>query len=88
MVLHEKLKINDGVRLVDPSSYRQLVGKLLYSTVSRPDISFAVRLLSQFMQNPTSSSLQTATHVLRYRKRSMGQQLFFPSSNNLTLHPF
>lgn len=41
--------------LEDASAYRRLVGRLIYLTVTRPDICFAVQKLSQFMNNPKTS---------------------------------
>ena len=44
-----KLNTTEGEFIPDPSSYRILIGKLLYLTITRPDISFAVHKLSQFL---------------------------------------
>lgn len=54
--------------LLGGSSYRQLVGHLLYLTSTWLDISFAVQQLSQFLAYPTILHLQAAHHVLRYIK--------------------
>ena len=47
-----KLLANQSEMCPDPERYRRLVGKLIYLTITRPDISFAVGVVSQFMQNP------------------------------------
>ena len=63
-----KLRPTDGAPLSDPTVYRRLVGRLLYLTVTRPNIQYFVNTLSQFMQNPHSTHLDAAQRVLRYLK--------------------
>eukprot|EP00253_Pinus_taeda_P033296 PITA_33296 len=51
---------------VDATLYRQLVGKLLYLTHTRPDLSFVVGLVDRFMQNPRESHWKAAKRILLY----------------------
>eukprot|EP00253_Pinus_taeda_P030303 PITA_30303 len=47
-----KLTSIEGKEFEDATKYRQLIGSLIYLTTTRPDISFAVGILSRFMQKP------------------------------------
>ena len=51
------IKLVPGQResLRDPGRYRRLVGKLNYLTITRPDISFPVSVVRQFLQSPCDS---------------------------------
>eukprot|EP00253_Pinus_taeda_P005386 PITA_05386 len=51
---------------VDATLYRQLVGKRLYLTHTRPDLSFVVGLVARFMKNPRESHWKAAKRILRY----------------------
>jgi hypothetical protein len=82
MEQHLKLSRDEGTPLPDPTVYRRLIEKLLYLTLRRPNISYSVSKLSQFMDHPCAPHLHAAHHVLQYLKGSPGQGLFFP----LTLH--
>ncbi|XP_049396471.1 uncharacterized mitochondrial protein AtMg00810-like [Solanum stenotomum] len=62
--------------LADPSEYQQLVGRLLYLTIIRPDISFAVQHLSQFMHAPKASHMKAAVRVVKYVKQAPGLGLY------------
>lgn len=69
----------DGELLPDPSAYRRLLGRLLYVSISQPDICFVVKKLSQLMSQPRMPHLQDAHHILRYLKATPGQGIFFSS---------
>ena len=47
--------VSNDPELDDVTSYQRLIGKLLYLTITRPDICFCVHVLSQFMQHPKTS---------------------------------
>ncbi|XP_026442236.1 uncharacterized protein LOC113341659 [Papaver somniferum] len=72
----------DGDPLKDAASYRSLVGGLQYLTLTRPDISFVVNYVSQFMHSPTDIHLQLAKCILRYIKKGfLGQGITLSSGN-------
>ncbi|XP_058211450.1 uncharacterized mitochondrial protein AtMg00810-like [Rhododendron vialii] len=83
-----KLKPTDGDLLNDPTRYRRLVGRLIYLTVTRPDIVYAVQNLSQFMHQPRKPHMEAALRVLRFIKGTPGQDLLFPAVNNLELKAY
>lgn len=72
-----KLKKDDGVSLDNPGRYRRLVGRLIYLTVTRPDITYAVQQLSQFMVFPTDKCWKIVLRVLKYLKGTRFMQLKF-----------
>ncbi|KAF5475035.1 hypothetical protein F2P56_006882, partial [Juglans regia] len=80
-----KLRQEEGELLSDPSLYRQLVGSLNYLTITRPDISFAVQQVSQFMQAPRHLHLAAVRRILRYLKGTSTRRLFFPKESSLQL---
>jgi hypothetical protein len=88
MELHTRLRATNGVPLEDPTRYRHLVGSLVYLGITRPDISYAVHILSQFMSTPTSVHYNHLLHVLRYLHGTSDQRLFFSSSSSLQLHAY
>nr|XP_016450919.1 PREDICTED: uncharacterized mitochondrial protein AtMg00810-like [Nicotiana tabacum] len=63
----------DDKVLTDISQYQILLEKLLYLTVTRPDIVYSIQTLSQFMQKPKRSHLEVAQRVVRYAKNQPGQ---------------
>ncbi|XP_060962333.1 uncharacterized mitochondrial protein AtMg00240-like [Cannabis sativa] len=88
--MNPRLRLDDeqGEPLDDPSPYRQLNGRLLYLTLSRPDITYAVNNLSQFMAKPRTPHLQAVHHLIRYLKGSPGQGLLYTTTSALNLRAF
>jgi hypothetical protein len=64
----EDLENNDS-EFVDETLYRSMIEKLLYAAnYTRPDISYAVSLLSRYLNGPKMIHLKVAKHVMRYLK--------------------
>ncbi|KAL0317536.1 UNVERIFIED_CONTAM: Retrovirus-related Pol polyprotein from transposon RE2 [Sesamum angustifolium] len=74
--------------LPDPGTYRCLVGRLLYLEFTRPDISFAVQQLSQFLQAPRISHWDAALQVLRYLKGTPSTGFSFSSTSAIHLNAY
>ncbi|XP_070005351.1 uncharacterized mitochondrial protein AtMg00810-like [Nicotiana sylvestris] len=78
----------DDALLPDVTSYQRLLGKLLYLTVTRPDIAFSVQTLSQFMQKPKKSYMEVALRVVKYVKNHPGQGVLLSSQKKSVISAF
>ena len=63
-----RVRLEDGrdAPLVESTLYKKLVGILLYLTHSRPDLSYAVGVVSRFMQESHEIHWKDAKYILRY----------------------
>jgi hypothetical protein len=66
--ISEKLSAYAGDLLgpIDATNYRSIVGGLQYLTLTRPDISFSVNKICQFLQALTTVHLTVVKRILRY----------------------
>ena len=67
----------EGKSTVNSTTYRSLLGSLRYLTHTRPDILFAVGILSRHMENPTQEHYIGVKRVLRYLKGTKHYGLFY-----------
>ena len=76
---NNRLNTHDGEPLPHATLYRQLVRSLIYLTVTRPNISYAVHIVSQFMAAPCSLHYAAVLRILRYLKGTLFHGLHFSS---------
>lgn len=78
-------KTNSHTLLPDPSKYRRLIGRLIYLSFTRPDLSYIIHILSQFMQKPLEDHWSAALRVVRYLKGTPDQGIMLSSTCNLQI---
>ena len=77
MDLNVKLVPGHGEPLRDPRRYRRLVGRLNYLTITRPNISFPVSVVSKFLQSPCNSHWDAVICILCYIKGTPGHGVLY-----------
>ena len=80
-----KLSKDGEGKLVNSTVFRSLVGNLMYLTATRPDIMFAVSLISRFMEKPYSNHWEAAKRILRYVKGTMNYGVFYQANLPINL---
>lgn len=86
--LHIKLTADEGVLYSDRTFYRCMVGKLKFSTHTRPDLSYNVQCLSHYLQHPRVPHFQALMHTLRYVGSTAGQGIILKASGQLSLKAY
>lgn len=72
----------------NPTQYRCLADALQYLTITRPDLSYAVNQLCQFMHAPTEEHWGLLKRVLRYVKGTLAYGLQLTKSTSYDIHDF
>ncbi|XP_020203929.1 uncharacterized protein LOC109789404 [Cajanus cajan] len=88
MEVNVKYRRHEGELLDDPTQYRKLVGSLIYVTITRPDISFAVHTVSKFMQSPRHFHFSAVQRIIKYLLGTSRRGLFFPKNSPLQLQAY
>ena len=82
------VSLKSGLPLPDPTIYREVVGSLQYLSLTRPDVSFAVNKLSQFMHHPTDTHWILVKRILRYLLGTLNKGLLLRRDSPCSLHAF
>ena len=80
-----KMCVHEGKDLEDATMYRQLVGSLIYLTLTQPDISYAVGVMSHSMQNSKKPHLEAVRRILRYVKSTIDYGLLYKKGEECKL---
>jgi len=66
----------------------RMIGKLIYLTNTRPNITHAVNFLSHFLHNPIKRHRKAVQRILHYLKVAQSLGIFFSSDNDISLKAF
>ncbi|XP_068657998.1 uncharacterized mitochondrial protein AtMg00810-like [Aristolochia californica] len=83
--LHHRLSRTDGELFSDVTRYREVVGSLVYLTVTRPDITYVVHVVNQFASAPRTAYWTTVLRILRYLRDTLHHGLLLSSASDLVL---
>ncbi|XP_020261941.1 uncharacterized protein LOC109837959 [Asparagus officinalis] len=73
---------------VDRDRYHRLVGRLIYLRHTRPDISFAVSVVSRYMHDPRNGHMDAVYQILRYLKSVPGKGLIFRKNGHVSIEGY
>ncbi|KAL5777605.1 hypothetical protein ACOSP7_010531 [Xanthoceras sorbifolium] len=83
-----KLQTVKAEEVRNREQYQRLVGRLIYLSHTRPDIAFAVSMVSQFMHSPGQEHFDAVYRILRYLKGSPGKGLIFKKYGHLQVEAY
>ena len=72
----------------DKKRYQRLVGRLIYLSHTRPDIAYAVSVVSQFMHCPNEEHMDVVYRMLKYLKMTPGKGLLFEKKGELEVEGY
>ena len=88
MASNLKLLSDASSESVDATTYRQMIGSLVYLLNVRPDICFFVNKLSQFLTGLRHVHLIAAKHILRYLKCTVDYRLKYEANQKINLEGY
>ncbi|RVW17531.1 Retrovirus-related Pol polyprotein from transposon RE2 [Vitis vinifera] len=77
-----KLCVESNQVSIDKERYQRLVGRLMYLAHTRPDLAYALSVVSQYMHNPREQHMNAVMRILRYLKNAPGKGILFAKNVN------
>jgi histone deacetylase 1/2 len=87
MISGQRLSKHGANYYQDPTFYRSIVGALQYATLTRPEISFAVNKVCQFLSQPLEEHWKATKRILRYLKGTLHHGLLLRPASPTTPTP-
>lgn len=81
---HELARAHD-IFYAHPDKYHRLIGKLIYLTITRPDLTYIIHVLAQFTQTPRMKHWDLALCVLSFLKDNPSQGILLQADFSLAL---
>lgn len=83
MIASSKLSLNDGCMIENEAEYCSIVGALQYVVITRPDITFAMNKVCQFMHRPLDQHFKAVKRILRYLQGTIDYGIQFTKKTSL-----
>ncbi|WKA07561.1 hypothetical protein VitviT2T_025368 [Vitis vinifera] len=72
-----KLCVEPNQVSTDKGRYQRFVGRLMYLAHTRPDLAYALSVVSQYMHNPGEQHMNAIMRILRYLKNAPRKGILF-----------
>ena len=86
--MNHKLGIFPDQPPTNKGRYQRLVGRLIYLSHTRPDLAYAMSVVSQFMHAPSEEHMNAVYRILRYLKNAPGKGLLFSKHDGLNIEGY
>ena len=85
IIANHGLRMIKGEKFADRGQYQRMVGKLIYLSHTRPDIAYAVGVVSRFMHQPQIYHMTAVMRILKYLKGTSSRGILFRKNDHLDL---
>lgn len=85
MNVNEKLRLEVGTKMANPTLFRSLVSGLIYLMHTQPDITYSVGVVLRFMHASTKHYFDVAKRILHHIARTLDYEICYSYMTNFKL---